>query len=194
MAGVVVETGAGVANANSYVDRTYVRAFATARGLGEITGLDDDDTADAAIINAGDYLRNEQRYPFRGNRVAYDQTMPYPRSGASERGGPAIPSTVVPWRCKEAQALLAVKVLQGTSLQPSLANGGLAVQTKTIGPLTTTYMQPKDGMPQAEAKFPDVDGLLFPLLKDTGVPDADPSIFQTEWTDTPYSDTGYDNP
>lgn len=196
MAGVVVEDGTVVADANSYVDRAYVRTFATARGLGELTGLDDDDTIDAAIVAAGDYLRNEQRYPFRGNRTSYAQTMPYPREGAAERGGPSIPSTVVPWRCKQAQALLALKVMQGTALQPSLGNGGLAVQTKTIGPLTTTYMQPKDGAasPSAETKFPDVDGLLFPLLKDAWVPDADPSIYQSEWTETPYADTGFDNP
>ena len=191
---VIVETGSVVADANSFIDLVYLRTFAEDRGLAP-AGLDDDDIASAKVVLAGQYLQDEQTYVFRGTRVSYLQTMPYPRTGASESRGPAIPDTVVPWRCKVAQALLTLKALAGETLQPGLANGGLAVQSRSIGPLSTTYMAPSGGAaPSARKRYPDVDGVLFPLLMDRSLPNADPTIFQTAWEDTAWADAAYDYP
>jgi len=191
---VVVETGAVVADANSFIDLVYLRAFAEDRGLAP-AGLDDDDIASAKIVLAGQCLQDEQTYAFRGTRVSYLQTMPYPRTGANENRGPAIPDNVVPWRCKVAQALLTCKALAGETLQPGLANGGLAVQSETLGPLSTTFMAPTGGAPvSARKRYPDVDGVLFPLLMDRSLPNADPSIFQTSWESTAWADGAFDNP
>jgi len=191
---VIVETGSVVADANSFIDLVYLRTFAEDRGLVP-TGLDDDDIASAKLVIAGQYLQDEQTYAFRGTRVSYLQTMPYPRTGATENRGPAIPDNVVPWRCKIAQALLTCKALAGETLQPGLANGGLAVQSKSIGPLSTTYMAPSGGAaPSARKRYPDVDGVLFPLLMDRSLPNADPTLFQTAWEDTAWADAAYDYP
>jgi hypothetical protein len=168
MATVIVEDGSIVPGANSFVDRDTVKAYADARRL--TFDIVDTDAADAAVLEAGDYLKNEMRYVYRGARISYAQTMPYPRQGASEYRGPAIPSNVVPWRLCDAQCALAVRAKAAPGqLQIDLDHGG-KIKSEKVDVLETTYA---DGA-GIETLIMEVQGLLNPLLLTAGMIPAQP--------------------
>ncbi len=160
MAGVVVEDGTVVTGANSFVTAAFVLAYLTDRNVGTVWDSADGDVQNAAVLRAADYLKNEQRFDYRGSKLTYLQSMPWPRQGASERRGPVIPSNAVPWRMQHAQAELAGRFLSGTDLQPDLERGG-KVKTETVDVITTTYMDDAPG----ETLLQSVMGILNPLLR-----------------------------
>lgn len=170
---LVLETGALVANANTFVVQTDVDAYATARfleGWARTTT-----NKEYAILRAADWLKNEARLPYRGARITSTQTMPWPRTGASELNGPSIGTTIIPWRLKDAQCELAILVASGVDLQPNL-DASFFVKEKTVDVLTTIY---RDDRP-VETLFATVMGLLTPILrpKDAGLYNPVPSLQQ----------------
>lgn len=184
---LVEEDGTGLAGANSFVDAAYVIAYAADRGLSFPTVAA---AQTAALILAADYLANEARFPYVGTRHLTTQRLPWPRDGASERGGRAIDPTYIPTRLKDAQAELAILSGQGASLQDDLDNGGLLVQSDKVDVLETTYMKPSalqilTGIPGETLKTT-VVGFLSPILRLPGsrlvsgtlaqAPDASPYL------------------
>lgn len=71
MATIVVETGAQISGANSYVSEADLTTYATDRGI-TISG----DTAEL-LIQAMDYIEN---LDFKGYRLTEDQALEWPRS------------------------------------------------------------------------------------------------------------------
>ena len=185
---VVVENGTIVTNANSFVEVADVDQFAADRGSAW-TGTDD--AKAQAVIRAGDYLRDEYLFPWRGARVSRFQRMPWPRDGASERyGQDTYEDNEIPWRLKEAQCWLAIAALGGTVLQPTLARGG-QIQTKKIDVISTTWFQ----WAPAEDQYMAVRGFLQPLLRRL-LDDADPYFTQPDTTEelSPFAPGEFDNP
>lgn len=74
---LIVETGAIVPNANSFISLVDARAMALTLGL---TLPVDDDAAEITLINGARYV-NSQEPSFQGCRVSADQTMSFPRIG-----------------------------------------------------------------------------------------------------------------
>ena len=74
---IVVETGAGLTNANSYVSEATVIAYASDRGV----TLPETDLLRSQVVNAGDYLNNQER-EYLGERRTREQRMAWPRIGA----------------------------------------------------------------------------------------------------------------
>lgn len=179
---LIVEDGTIVANANTFVNVTDVTAYATLQGNAAwaAAGVT---AQEAAIIRAAAYLRNESRFLWRGSRVSPDQRMPWPRQGASEYRGPALPNNYISWRLKDAQCDLALREAASPGvLQPDLARGG-KVRSEKVDVLETTYADDAPG----EALLVSAMGLLAPLLLTTqsAVPvpyqatPTDPAPFQT---------------
>jgi hypothetical protein len=169
--GVVVEDGTGLANANSFNTVADVITYASDRGL-DFANSPTDSDAVAACIKAGDYLRNELRFRYNGTRQTATQRMPYPRNGASEVGGLAVPSNTVPWRLKDAHAELTILAYADEDLQPDLDNGGLLVSVDKLDVLETDFFAPTGF--QAITRIPgealrvSVLGYLEPLLIQPG--------------------------
>ena len=186
---VIVETGAIVANANSFVAAADVQQFADDRGL---TWSGTTDALAQAVIKAGDYLRDEHLFPWRGLRKSRLQTMPWPRVGAVERRSEdEFTDSEIPWRLKEAQKWLAVATLGGTVLQPTLARGG-QIQTKKIDVISTTWFA---GAP-AEDQYMAVRGFLAPLLRVSAIEDAMPYFTAPDTPEelSPFAEGEFDNP
>lgn len=155
------EDGTGVARANTFVAVSDVDDYAADRGLAswtDFTGTEEEKKA--ALVRAGDYLKNETRFVYRGTKKTSAQGLPWPRTGASEYRGPSIPDTEIPWRLQDAQCELAIRALVGQDLQPDLERGG-QVQTSTVDVITTTWFEGAS----AETTITAVLGLLAPLLR-----------------------------
>lgn len=154
------EDGTGVARANTAVTVDEMDEWAEERGLPAFRALADDAAKEAALVKAADYLKNEQRFCYRGSRRTLNQGLPFPRTGCTTRRGPTVPEDVVPQMFKDAQMALAELAAAGTNLQPVLERGG-KVKTETIDVITTTYADDAPG----EALFTEAMGYLAPLLR-----------------------------
>lgn len=166
---LVVEDGTGLSGANAFVSVATVATYAAEIGNTAWAAAATDDK-EAAIVRATAYLRNEARYKWRGTKQTYAQRLPWPRSGAVEHRGLAVPESTVPQRVIDACCELAIRELATPGvLQPDQARGG-AIKSESVGAISVTYA---DSAP-AETVVTVVQGILAPLLRcdgdDAGVP------------------------
>lgn len=151
---LVVETGAGLANAESYISIADADARHTALGNTAWTGTDA--VKESALRKGAEYL--EQRYSsrWRGTRLLRDQALSWPRYGAIVHGWD-VDSNVVPAAVANANADLALKALSET-LNADLERG---IVREKVGPLETEY----DAFSSQAKRFVAVDGMLAPYLQ-----------------------------
>lgn len=152
---LIVETGAIVANANSFNTLSELRAYALARG---VTLSADDATVEAQSFKAMDYIA-AQESRMNGNRVSIDQELCYPRECVTINGF-EVASDAVPKTLKSAQCQLVIDVHNGIDLMPSAQ--GAVVKREKVGPLETEYAV-SGGMTGRAPELTAADNLLAPL-------------------------------
>lgn len=157
---ITVETGAGVANANSYVTLAEARTYAKARGV-TLTAFDD--VLEQYLIKAMDYLES-LRADYRGIKTDSTYALQWPRYGVY-LDGVELDSNVIPTELKNAQVALAMAVQDGVDLMPTQSGDAFVVSEK-VGPIETRYSEgvSVSGVPIVRS----VEALLAPLLKATG--------------------------
>lgn len=111
---LIVETGAIVAGADSYISAADATAFLTSRGSGDAWDAVDD--KDAALRKATDYMVQAYRHRWKGTRVSKDQTLDWPRAWVQVddleglyAGAYYLPNNVVPEEVKQVCAELALQ-------------------------------------------------------------------------------------
>ena len=157
---LIVETGAIVTDANSYVSLPDCRTYAAGRALA-LPALDAD--LEPLLISAMDYLESK-RSQYQGTKTSpLTQALQWPRTGVyidcMEIG-----SDVIPKELKDAQCRLACEQFAGVNIMPTKT--GPFVTEETVGPLTTKY-----DASQGSGTVPDmtaVDALLTPLFSQCG--------------------------
>ena len=152
---IIVEDGTGVEDANSYIDVDELREYAEARGIAF-----DLDRAEAAIINAMDYIETRT---YGGLAVGITA---FPRRNLYAMGH-QYADDVIPRNIKLAQMAAAVVEMQGTSLLPTVAaNARGAIRERKVGPITTVYAVAREAgqLP----RVPLVDAYLSPFESSTG--------------------------
>ncbi|MBF0481699.1 MAG: hypothetical protein HQK81_12335 [Desulfovibrionaceae bacterium] len=168
---LVIETGAGVAGANTFVDSTFADSYFGDRGVTAWTGTTP--AKESALIRAGQYLNGLN---WLGSRVDYTHVMCWPRYAvpvadyiASGRNaalfGEAMygmywPSNVVPIPVQYAQCESALRYLTGVDMMPDLDRGGYVLQQEAAV-IKTVYA----GHAPAGTVFTAVRALLRPFLK-----------------------------
>lgn len=153
---LTIENGTGVTGAESYASEAELVAFAAARGV-TIATTD----AAALLVKAMDRLAG---LPYKGDRVARDQALDWPRSGVCVDGF-SYAATELPSQLKQAQLILALAA-NSTDLQPvQEANAPGPMTSDTVGPLTTTWAP---GRMNTAAIVPAAEKLLAKLLQNHG--------------------------
>lgn len=109
----VLQTDAGLADANAYVDVDFFRAYHTDRGI-DISAYTDDTVIQGAIIRATDYL--DTRFSFIGRKERREQRTQWPRSDAYDIDDDLVFG--VPYEVQEACAEYTLIALQQT-INPS---------------------------------------------------------------------------
>jgi hypothetical protein len=143
MATIIVETGAGLTNSNSYVSEADLATYATDRGI-TITG-----TAAVLIIQAMDYLESRQ---FLGTKSDIDQALQWPRFGV-EVDAYYVDSDEIPTLLKQAEMEICIAIDGG--IDP-LANLGRETKREKVGDLEVEYAvgaRPDTYLTAAEAKL-----------------------------------------
>lgn len=129
-----VEDGTVVADANAYITVAYATTYHDDRA-NTAWATATTATQQAAIIKATDYI--EANFLFTtGGVVDTDQTLQWPRWGAIDRNGNLFDTNEVPGVVKQATAILALEVVNGTAL-----NEGTGRKTKKekAGPVEVEY-------------------------------------------------------
>lgn len=160
MVALIVEDGSNVPNANSYVDLTYIRSFAEARGV--LLPVDDA-SVQILAISAMDYIE-AQRSRFQGSRTYPDQELQWPRSGVLIDCAP-FPSDQIPVELKKAQAQLVIEQLEMPDLSPS--TDGYAVAREKVDVIEVEYASGRlsgTATSVATPTFPKVAAFLDPLI------------------------------
>jgi hypothetical protein len=157
---VTVETGAGIAGANTYITPDELRSFADARG----TSLgSDDSTLEVYLIKAIDYLES-MRDQFQGDKTDSDNPLQWPRSGVFI-DGTEIDDDVIPTELKNAQAQLALESIS-VDLQPTVSAGNSgAVASKKVGDIEISY---HDSDNRTQPSFTKFNSWIAPLCKIRG--------------------------
>lgn len=129
----IVETGAGLSNANSLASVAAATAYHVARGN---ASWDDVEDKEAALIKATDYMQAEYGSRWKGVRTSATQALDWPRFGVFINGwGYEFASNEVPKEVVNACAELALRSVSG-DLMP---DAGPEVAAESVGPISTTY-------------------------------------------------------
>jgi hypothetical protein len=157
---LTVETGAIVANANSYVSLGDARAYAAARG---VTLSAVDATLEQLLVKAMDFLATlEPR--FQGSRVSATQPLPWPRKDVTLHGFDFAQDDI-PQPLIDAQCQLAMDVTALGDLMPNGGTGREVIRDK-VDVIEQQFAETGDTAPQPV--LVKAMALLQPLLTGGG--------------------------
>jgi len=109
---LIVETGSGVAGANSYISLVDADIYAAGTNFrGAWDDLSDPDK-ESRLIEAA--LLMDQTANYKGYKTYSSGTLRWPRSGVSDLDGIEIPSNSIPFQLKNAQMEMAFTLSLGT--------------------------------------------------------------------------------
>ena len=153
---LTVETGAVVANAESYVTVAEADTYWSYRNNGTWAAAAPA-AKEAALREATQFL--DGSYKWAGSLVSSAQKLLWPRVVGIDRSGREISSTSIPSAIKSAQCELALEALGGR-LMASLERGG-AVASESVGALSVSYFQGAPG----SRKYPFINLIVKDLTE-----------------------------
>lgn len=163
---LIVETGAGLGNADSYVSLAESTAYHAGLGNAAWAPLDDA-TREQLLRRATRYMEQAYRSQWAGCRVGATQALSWPRYDvplpdviALGNLQQTVPSDVVPREVREACAELALRAIT-QDLAPDL--GQSKARTK-VGPIEVEYAEGSAPV----VRFRAVDNMLAPFFGSSG--------------------------
>lgn len=135
---LIVESGQGLPNADSYVSVADCAAYAAAHGL---TFAGTEPAQEARLRRATQYL--DAQYSFKGTESTDTQALAWPRDVAPGTVPREIVSACCELACKTGDLW--------ADVDPR------AIVSQTVGPISTTYAEPVNG---GQKRFAAVDSLL----------------------------------
>ncbi|WP_321991525.1 DnaT-like ssDNA-binding protein [Marispirochaeta aestuarii] len=139
---LIVEDGTGLPDAQSYISVTDADVYHAARGNSVWVDADQD-SKEASLILATEYLDGKYGKRWLGTRLTSSQALDWPRTNIFDELNRSI--TGVPEKIANATAVAALKVIQGEELNPDLERGG-KVRSESVGPISTEYEEGAPGM------------------------------------------------
>lgn len=132
---LVIETGAGFPNAQSYVDVETLKAYAKARGETLPTG---ESALDALLLRAMDFLYG---LDFIGTRCTKEQALDWPRYDVMIDGFGYL-QTELPRELIFAQCALAIEASKADLMPTIVANAPGPKISQSVGPISIAYANP----------------------------------------------------
>lgn len=151
----VVETGAGLSNANSLASVSAADTYVADRGIAGWTALSTP-IKQQSLVNATDYLEATYRSAYKGNRVSETQSLSWPRYNVIVDGF-NFPANVVPTQVINACVEMAIRASLGETL---LADQGQRVRREKIDVIEVEYQDYSD----PAQRYPLVNRMLMPYL------------------------------
>ncbi|PHV33322.1 hypothetical protein P9875_17725 [Janthinobacterium rivuli] len=159
---IIIETGAGLADADSYASVAAADARCASLGLTAWAALAEA-SKEIALRKAVQFMAS-YRTRWAGRRVYQHQALDWPRYNVVVDSF-IVPSIIVPVDVVNACIDLAVRAGNGEDLLPDLDTGSNAIKKDKTGPLETEYFQ---NTTDARERFVAVDALLAPYFGAAG--------------------------
>lgn len=160
---LVVETGAGLTNANGYISVAAFKAHHDTRGVSYSTYSDTQ--IGQAIVRATDYIDRRFRRAFIGIRLTTTQSLEWPRLSAFYQDGRG--ALGVPPEIAQATAEYAIRSLSAP-LAPDptydASNAKIVRKREEVGPVREEIEYGNNGVVDNFRKYPAVDSLLSELI------------------------------
>ena len=156
---LIVETGSGKSDSESYISVADASNYHTVRGNTAWAALATDALREAALRKATDFMRQVYRSRWQGYKVNEDQALDWPRYDV-EVEGYAVDSDIVPTEVKNACAELALRA-SAAELNPDLTQG---VAREKVGQIEVEYDKASPQLTRYRA----INALLSPYLKAGG--------------------------
>lgn len=160
---LIVETGAGSPDSESYVSVADATTYHASRGNAAWAALATDALREQALRKATDYIAQQYRGKWKGYRSNTTQALDWPRRAVPIEDSAIvnyIPFNSIPEEVKNACCELALRA-SAADLSPDLER---ATASESVGSLSVTYVQ---GAPQ-NTVYRAIDQLLRPLLINGG--------------------------
>jgi hypothetical protein len=156
---IVVETGTGASNSETYISVADASTYHTARGNAAWAALASDTVREQALRKATGYMVATYRNRWQGTRKVEDQALCWPRYSVVVEGY-LVDDDIVPEIVKRACAELALKAA-AEDLAPDLEQVTIS---QTVGPIRTDY----DRYSPQWKRYRAIDAMLLPYLKSGG--------------------------
>ena len=131
---LVVESGMGLADADSFISLEGARAFAAKYG---ITLPTNDAAAEVALRQGCQYVELQQKY-FSGSRLTSTQALSWPRTGATNAYGDEYADGDMPAQLGYAQVYAAAEYAAGTDVRAT-DDGKSIASEEVIGAVAVSY-------------------------------------------------------
>ena len=131
---LVVESGVGLADADSFISLEGARAFAAKYG---ITLPTNDEAAEVALRQGCQYVELQQKC-FSGSRLTTTQALSWPRAGATNAYGVEYSDSDMPTQLGYAQVYAAAEYAAGTDVRAT--DDGKAIASEEVtGAVAVSY-------------------------------------------------------
>ena len=131
---LVVESGVGLADADSFISLTEAREFAAKYG---ITLPADDTAAEVALRQGCQYVELHQER-FSGSRLTTTQALSWPRTGATNAYGVEYADGEIPAQLGYAQVYAAAEYAAGTDVRAT-DDGKVIASEQVTGAVSVSY-------------------------------------------------------
>lgn len=152
---LIVETGAGLPDAESYISVADATAYHAARGNAAWAALASDTVREQSLRKGTEYMLQAYRARWQGVRINSTQALDWPRFDVVVDSFD-IDADLVPLEVARACAELALKVSAGELL----ADEERAVLSEKVGPLEVTY----DPYSAQAKRFKSIEAMLLPFM------------------------------
>ena len=162
---LIVETGAVVAGADSYITSADASAFLDSvyseydTKASAYLGLSAN-RRDVILRQAAYALDRKYRKRWKGSKTVQTQSLDWPRYNVQDEDGLDVPSTTIPRRMQRAQCEIAMRIADGDDIFEDQAHGG-RVKSEEVDVISTSYFADAS----TETVFEGVDALLSGLLE-----------------------------
>ena len=158
---LVVESGMGLADADSFISLEGARAFAAKYG---ITLPTNDEAAEVALRQGCQYVELQQKC-FSGSRLTTTQALSWPRTGATNAYGVEYADGDMPAQLGYAQVYAAAEYAAGTDVRAT--DDGKAIASEEVtGAVAVSYFN--NGKTGGEVVITRAMDALSPLLVVSG--------------------------
>ena len=160
---LLVETGAIINGANTYVSRADYIAYAASIGITIADGVE----ADYQLIKAAEYIDNHEEN-LKGTKVDRDQAMSYPRTDLYIEGW-YWSSEEIPRQVILAQKMYALMINDGEDLYNRNVNPNTAIKKERIEGAVEVEYAHNSNITQQLSKNSKADALMSSLLHNNGL-------------------------
>lgn len=159
---LVVETGAGLSDAESYISVADASTYVTAFGGNALWTVADTAAKETALRIAAQYL--DSKYRFRGQKNSFEQALAWPRYNAIDDDEFVLSNDELPIKLKQAQVEAALRHLAGDNLLGVIDKpGAIASESVTVGPIQKSVSYVAGRVPYKA--YPKIQALLKSIIE-----------------------------